>query len=198
MADLLAKLGLDKLERAVLYGIVLAAVLAVLTGSIHASHIWGAFFLRWLHVLAGVMWIGLLWYFNFVQIPSMPKIPDDQKPAVSKVIAPTALFWFRWAALATVVTGLLLALANGYLVDALMLKAGATRLIGIGMWLGLIMAFNVWFIIWPNQQKALGLVEASADEKKAAARIAMLTSRFNTMFSIPMLYFMVGAQNLGG
>ncbi|MFZ9415141.1 MAG: urate hydroxylase PuuD [Alphaproteobacteria bacterium] len=198
MADLLAKLGLDKLERAVLYGIVLAAVLAVLTGSIHASHIWGAFFLRWLHVLAGVMWIGLLWYFNFVQIPSMPKIPDDQKPAVSKVIAPTALFWFRWAALATVVTGLLLALANGYLVDALMLKAGATRLIGIGMWMGLIMAFNVWFIIWPNQQKALGLVEASADDKKAAARIAMLTSRFNTMFSIPMLYFMVGAQNLGG
>jgi uncharacterized membrane protein len=198
MADLLAKLGLDKLERAVLYGIILAAVLAVLTGSIHASHIWGAFFLRWLHVLAGVMWIGLLWYFNFVQIPSMPKIPDEQKPAVSKVIAPTALFWFRWAALATVVTGLLLALANGYLVDALMLKAGATRLIGIGMWMGLIMAFNVWFIIWPNQQKALGLVEASADEKKAAARIAMLTSRFNTMFSIPMLYFMVGAQNLGG
>ena len=198
MADLLAKLGLDKLERAVLYGIILAAVLAVLTGSIHASHIWGAFFLRWLHVLAGVMWIGLLWYFNFVQIPSMPKIPDEQKPAVSKVIAPTALFWFRWAALATVVTGLLLVLANGYLVDALMLKAGATRLIGIGMWLGLIMAFNVWFIIWPNQQKALGLVEASADEKKAAARIAMLTSRFNTMFSIPMLYFMVGAQNLGG
>ena len=198
MADLLAKLGLDKLERAVLYGIILAAVLAVLTGSIHASHIWGAFFLRWLHVLAGVMWIGLLWYFNFVQIPSMPKIPDEQKPAVSKVIAPTALFWFRWAALATVVTGLLLALANGYLVDALMLKAGATRLIGIGMWMGLIMAFNVWFIIWPNQQKALGLVEASADDKKAAARIAMLTSRFNTMFSIPMLYFMVGAQNLGG
>jgi uncharacterized membrane protein len=198
MADLLAKLGLDKLERAVLYGIVLAAVLAVLTGSIHASHIWGAFFLRWLHVLAGVMWIGLLWYFNFVQIPSMPKIPDEQKPAVSKVIAPTALFWFRWAALATVVTGLLLALANGYLVDALMLKAGATRLIGIGMWMGLIMAFNVWFIIWPNQQKALGLVEASADDKKAAARIAMLTSRLNTMLSIPMLYFMVGAQNLGG
>lgn len=198
MADLLAKLGLDKLERAVLYGIILAAVLAVLTGAIHASHIWGAFFLRWLHVLAGVMWIGLLWYFNFVQIPSMPKIPDEQKPAVSKVIAPTALFWFRWAALATVVTGLLLALANGYLVDALTLKAGASRLIGVGMWLGLVMAFNVWFIIWPNQQKALGMVEASADEKKAAARIAMLTSRLNTMLSIPMLYFMVGAQNLGG
>jgi uncharacterized membrane protein len=196
MADLLAKLGLDKLERALIYGAALAFVLAILTGSIEMSQQWLAFFLRWTHVLSGVMWIGLLWYFNFVQIPSMPRIPDDQKPAVSKVIAPTALFWFRWAALATVATGLLLALANGYLVDALLLKSGTSRLIGIGMWLGLIMAFNVWFIIWPNQQKALGLVEASADEKKAAARIAMLTSRFNTMFSIPMLYFMVGAQNL--
>jgi uncharacterized membrane protein len=143
------------------------------------------------------MWVGLLWYFNFVQIPSMPKIPDDQKPAVSKVIAPTALFWFRWAALATVVTGLLLALINGYLMHALTFSGtGAARLIGIGMWLGLVMAANVWFVIWPNQQKALGLVEASADEKKAAARIAMLTSRVNTMLSIPMLYFMVAAQNL--
>jgi uncharacterized membrane protein len=127
----------------------------------------------------------------------MPKIPDDQKPAVSKVIAPTALFWFRWAALATVVTGLLLALINGYLMHALTFSGtGAARLIGIGMWLGLVMAANVWFVIWPNQQKALGLVEASADEKKAAARIAMLTSRVNTMLSIPMLYFMVAAQNL--
>jgi uncharacterized membrane protein len=198
MIDFLAKIGLDKLDRALAYGVALALALALLTNSFQPDYPWATFFVRWLHVLSGVMWIGLLWYFNFVQIPSMPKIPDEQKPAVSKVIAPTALFWFRWAALATVVTGLLLALANGYLVDALMLKAGATRLIGIGMWLGLIMAFNVWFIIWPNQQKALGLVEASADEKKAAARIAMLTSRFNTMFSIPMLYFMVGAQNLGG
>ena len=104
MADILAKLGLDKLERALLYGVVLAVVLAVLTGSLEMSHAWGAFFLRWTHVLSGVMWIGLLWYFNFVQIPSMPKIPDEQKPAVSKVIAPTALFWFRWAAAATVAT----------------------------------------------------------------------------------------------
>ena len=198
MVDFLAKLGLDKLDRALMYGVALALVLAVLSNSIYLEASWISFFVRLLHVLSGVMWVGLLWYFNFVQIPSMPKIPDEQKPAISKVIAPTALFWFRWAALATVVTGLLLALANGYLVDALMLKAGATRLIGIGMWMGLIMAFNVWFIIWPNQQKALGLVEASADDKKAAARIAMLTSRFNTMFSIPMLYFMVGAQNLGG
>jgi uncharacterized membrane protein len=102
------------------------------------------------------MWIGLLWYFNFVQTPSMPQIPDEQKPAVSKVIAPRALFWFRWAALATVVTGALLAWMNGYIVQALTLTPGA-RAIGIGMWLALVMAFKLWFIIWPNQKKALGI-----------------------------------------
>jgi len=199
MADLLAKIGLDKLERAILYGLIIAVVLVVLVGAIEMTHAWWSFLFRWLHVASGTMWIGLLWYFNFVQIPSMPKIPDDQKPAVSKVIAPTALFWFRWAALATVVTGLILAWMNGYLIDALLIgngKGGQAMAIGIGMWLGLIMAYNVWMIIWPNQQKALGLVEATADEKKAAARVAMLTSRFNTMFSIPMLYFMVAAQNI--
>lgn len=196
MVDFLAKLGLDKLERALIYGGVLALILAVLSGSIYFSHGWFAFVVRWLHVLSGVMWIGLLWYFNFVQIPSMPKIPDEQKPAVSKVIAPTALFWFRHAALATVATGLLLALMNGYLIEALTLQAGPSRLIGIGMWLGLVMAYNVWMIIWPNQQIALGMVEADADAKKKAARTAMITSRFNTMFSIPMLYFMVAAQNV--
>ncbi|MBM3524672.1 MAG: hypothetical protein FJX57_17135 [Alphaproteobacteria bacterium] len=195
MADYLAKIGLDKLERAIVYGVILAVILALISRSLYIDKVWIAFMVRWLHVVSGVMWIGLLWYFNFVQIPSMPKIPDEQKPAVSKVIAPTALFWFRWAALATVVTGLLLALISGYLIQALTLQ-GSHRLIGIGMWLGLVMAYNVWFIIWPNQQKALGLVEASADEKKAAARVAMLTSRFNTMFSIPMLYFMVAQQNL--
>jgi uncharacterized membrane protein len=200
MADFLAKIGLDKLERALIYGVVIAIVLALLANGIHADMPWLAFFFRWLHVLSGVMWIGLLWYFNFVQIPSMPKIPDEQKPAIGKVIAPTALFWFRWAALSTVITGLILAWLNGYIVYALTLGiagggAKATA-IGIGMWLGLIMAYNVWMIIWPNQQKALGMVEASADEKKAAARVAMLTSRVNTMFSIPMLYFMVGAQNI--
>ena len=200
MADFLAKIGLDKLERALVYGVILAVILAILAkGFAPLDYQWLTFFVRWLHVLAGVMWIGLLWYFNFVQIPSMPKIPDEQKPAISKVIAPEALFWFRWAALATVVTGLLLALLNGYLVSALMLGIGGggkATAIGIGMWLGLIMAYNVWMIIWPNQQKALGMVDASPDEKKAAARIAMLTSRTNTMFSIPMLYFMVAAQNI--
>ena len=149
--------------------------------------------IRWLHVLSGVMWIGLLWYFNFVQIPSMPKIPDDQKPAIGKVIAPEALFWFRWSALSTVLFGLILAMMNGYLVDALVLNSA---LIGFGMWLGLIMAFNVWFVIWPNQQKALGMVEVEADAKAKAARTAMLFSRTNTMLSVPMLFAMVAAQNM--
>lgn len=199
LINALAPLGLDKLERALLFGAVLVAALAFATGSIQLSRDWLTFLFRWMHVLSGVMWIGLLWYFNFVQIPSMPKIPDEQKPAIGKVIAPAALFWFRWAALATVVTGLVLGGLNGYIIEALLLgyfKSGPTLYIGIGMWLGLIMAFNVWNIIWPNQQKVLGLVPAEDEEKKAAARIAMLTSRFNTMFSIPMLYFMVAAQNL--
>jgi len=158
------------------------------------------FFIRWLHVLSGVMWIGLLWYFNFVQIPSMPKIPDEQKPAIGKVIAPEALFWFRWSALSTVVFGVLLAGMNGYLVDGLLLgmngQVAGHTMIGFGMWLGLIMAFNVWFVIWPNQQKALGMVSVEADAKAKAARTAMLFSRTNTMLSIPMLYAMVAAQNL--
>jgi uncharacterized membrane protein len=199
MADFLAKIGLDKLERALIYGVVIAIVLALIKRA-PIDYTWVAFFFRWLHVLSGVMWIGLLWYFNFVQIPSMPKIPDDQKPAVSKVIAPTALFWFRWAALSTVITGLILAWLNGYIVDALTLGitsgGGRATAIGIGMWMGLIMAYNVWMIIWPNQQKVLGLVEATADEKKSAGRVALLASRFNTMLSVPMLYFMVGAQNI--
>ena len=158
------------------------------------------FFIRWLHVLSGVMWIGLLWYFNFVQIPSRPKIPDEQKPAIGKVIAPEAVFWFRGAALSTVVFGGLLAGMNGYLVDGLLLglttEVARDTMIGFGMWLGLIMAFNVWFVIWPNQQKALGMVAVEADEKAKAARTAMLFSRTNTMLSLPMLYAMVAAQNL--
>ncbi len=157
------------------------------------------FLFRWFHVLSGVMWIGLLWYFNFVQIPSMPKIPDDQKPAVGKVIAPAALFWFRWAAMATIVTGLILAMLNGYLVESIavgFIDGGASTAIGIGMWLGTIMWFNVWFVIWPNQKRALGIVDADADSKKKSARTAMLFSRTNTMLSIPMLFCMVSAQNV--
>jgi len=160
---------------------------------------WSWFF-RYLHVLAGVMWIGLLWYLNFVQIPSMPKIPDEQKPAIGKVIAPAVLFWFRWAALATIVTGLIVATLNGYVHQAMTLGVGSgggkNTAIGIGMWLGLIMAYNVWFIIWPNQKKALGMIEVSPDEKAASVKKAMLTSRVNTLLSLPMLLCMVMAQNL--
>ncbi len=160
------------------------------------------FFFRWLHVLSGVMWIGLLWYFNFVQIPNMGKIPDEQKPAISKVIAPAALFWFRWSALATVITGLILAWLNpSYEIENVLMLGLSTQVaneaaIGFGMWLGLIMAANVWFVIWPNQKKALGMVEVSAEDKAKAARTAMLFSRTNTMLSIPMLYAMVSAQNV--
>jgi len=137
-------------------------------------YFWSAIF-RYLHVVSGIMWIGLLWYFNFVQIPSMPKIPDEQKSAISKVIAPTALFWFRWAALSTIVTGLITAYLNGYVHEALAFKGGAKNLtIGIGMWLGIIMAFNVWFVIWPNQKRALGIVECDPEIKAKSARTAML------------------------
>jgi uncharacterized membrane protein len=189
----------QSLGRTVLAGVVLLAILLAIAGTYGkmGSHEYWLFFMRWLHVLSGVMWIGLLWYFNFVQIPSMPKIPDEQKSAIGKVIAPAALFWFRWAALSTVVTGLLVAgMYKGYLVSALSLQA-PVQAIGVGMWLGLVMAFNVWFIIWPNQKKALGMVAVAAEEKAAAARMAMLTSRLNTMLSIPMLYCMVAQQNGG-
>lgn len=152
---------------------------------------------RYLHVLCGIMWIGLLYYFNFVQIPTMPRVPAELKPGVSKYIAPEALFWFRWAALFTVLTGLIVAMLSGYLVDALLLRS-PFRLIGLGMWLALVMAFNVWFLIWPNQKKALGLVEADAQMKARAATTAMLVSRTNTLLSLPMLYCMVTQGLLGG
>ena len=155
---------------------------------------------RYLHVLSGIMWIGLLWYFNFVQIPSMPNIPDEQKPAIGKVIAPAALFYFRWAAAFTVISGLILAGLNGYLHDAMTLSIGSGipkhTAIGIGMWLGLIMAFNVWFVIWPNQKRALGMIECEPELKAKSAKTAMLFSRANTLLSLPMLLTMVAAQNL--
>jgi uncharacterized membrane protein len=191
----------QSLGRTVVAGVVLLIIIIVLvalsTGSwIRVDHAWATFFMRWLHILSGVMWIGLLWYFNFVQVPSMPKIPDEQKPAITKVIAPEALFWFRWAALSTVITGLLLAMMSGFISAALTLSR-PFHAIGIGMWLALIMAFNVWFIIWPNQKKVLGIVQADAEAKKKAGRYALFASRFNTMASIPMLYCMA-AQSHGG
>ncbi len=191
----------QSLGRTITAGVVLLVLIIVVVGAttgtwISLDHAWWAFFFRWLHVLSGVMWIGLLWYFNFVQTPSMPKIPDEQKPAVTKVIAPTALFWFRWAALSTVITGLILATMNGYL-GVLFTFAPPFTAIAIGMWLGLIMAFNVWFIIWPNQKKVLGIVPVEAAAKAAAARLAGYASRLNTLLSIPMLYCMVAQQNNG-
>ena len=194
----------SSLGKTVTAGVVVLIVIILAVSGIYGSggaramgdHAWWTFLMRYLHILSGVMWIGLLWYFNFVQTPSMPKIPDEQKPAIGKVIAPAALFWFRWAALSTMVTGLLIAGMSNYLVPALTLTKGF-HAIGIGMWLGLIMAFNVWVIIWPNQKKALGIVTVPAEEKAAAAKMAGMTSRINTMLSIPMLFCMV-AQSHGG
>ena len=196
---------LSNLRSTVIAGFALTLILfivvgALLGGGFALDGAWVAFLFRWLHVISGVMWIGLLWYFNFVQIPNMPNIPDEQKPAIGKVIAPSALWWFRWGAMATIVTGLILAWMNGYLVGAITLgltDSGASTPIGIGMWLGAIMWFNVWFVIWPNQKKALGMVEVSAEEKAAAARTAMLFSRTNTLLSFPMLFCMVAMQNGG-
>ena len=195
---------LTSLRNTVIAGFVLAFILELmyLNGGGMIDPAFYAFLFRWLHVMAGVMWIGLLYYFNFVQIPNMPNIPDEQKPAVSKVIAPAALWWFRWAAMVTVLTGLILGYLNGYIHDAMSLGAmndfavPKNTAIGIGMWLGIVMWFNVWFVIWPNQKKALGIVEADADTKAASARTAMLFSRTNTMLSIPMLFSMVSSQNL--
>jgi uncharacterized membrane protein len=192
---------LQSLYKTLFAGLVLLILVILIASSVSGQpiqfgHAWGTFVMRWLHVVSGTMWIGLLWYFNFVQIPSMASIPDEQKPAISKVIAPTALFWFRYGALATVITGLLLAWMQKYLFLALTLQVPFAA-IGIGMWIALIMAFNVWFIIWPNQKKALGMVVVEPAEKAKAARTAMLTSRINTLLSITMLYMMVAQQNGG-
>ena len=197
---------LSNLRNTVIAGLVLLVILIVIVGATlgfpqFGGNEWVRFLFRWLHVLSGVMWIGLLWYFNFVQIPNMPKIPDEQKPAIGKVIAPAALWWFRWGAMATIITGLILAWLNGYLVEAITLGIGQSNPsytgIGIGMWLGTIMFINVWFVIWPNQKRALGIVDAPDERKPKSARTAMLFSRTNTLLSIPMLYCMVSAQNGG-
>ena len=180
--------------------IILFLILFFGNGGFAFDMLFWSWLFRYLHVLAGIMWIGLLWYLNFVQIPSMPKFTDEQKPAITKVIAPAVLFWFRWAALATIITGLIVAYLNGYIHQALALGIGSGvgkhTAIGIGMWLGLIMAFNVWFIIWPNQKKVLGIVEATPEEKPVALKKAVIASRINTLFSLPMLLSMVAAQNL--
>ncbi len=168
------------------------------------------FTLRWLHVVCGVMWIGLLWYFNFVQIPTMPKVPDELKKGVTGYIAPEALFWFRWGAMGTLFFGIVLAFRSNYLIDAYTLDFSQglqgwpvvprSLAIGIGMWLGTIMWFNVWFLIWPNQQKVLNIGGKFSDiapaDKAAAAKTATMFSRINTLLSIPMLFSMVAAGHL--
>ena len=184
---------LENLHITLLIGLVAAVGLMM---GFHAETLSAEAVLRWLHVFFGITWIGLLYYFNFVQIPTMPTIPAELKPGVAKYIAPKALFFFRWGAAFTVLTGLLLAAVNNYLHEAMALQP-QVRLIGIGMWLALIMAINVWFIIWPNQKRALGLVEADDASKARSARTAMLTSRVNTLLSIPMLYAMATYQTLG-
>ena len=188
---------LSSLSKTVIAGFVLLGIIVAIFGNVNfLEPAWLAFAFRWLHVMVGVMWIGLLWYFNFVQIPSMPRISDEHKPAISKVIAPEALFWFRYSALLTVITGLIVAWLNGYGHNALMLGEGY-QAIGLGMWLAIIMAINVWFIIWPNQKRALGIVDAEPEVKAKSAKMAMLTSRTNTLLSVPMLYLMVAQQNVG-
>ncbi len=196
------------LRNTVIAGFLLAGavfLIYITMGEFNSYTFW-PFFVRWLHIISGVMWIGLLWYFNFVQTPTMPKIPDELKPGVSKYIAPEALFWFRWAAMGTIVFGIILAALNGYLVQAYTLDATEnfsdlkTILIGIGMWLGTIMWFNVWFLIWPNQRKVLNIKNAypdlSKDARAAAAKTAGRFSRLNTLLSFPMLFCMAAATHL--
>jgi uncharacterized membrane protein len=203
---------LGNLRNVVIAGFVLAALLFVLYFELQGydGPTFELFLLRWLHIASGVMWIGLLWYFNFVAAPTMPKIPDELKPALGRYITPAALFWFRWSAMATIVLGIILALRNNYLVEAytLDLSQGVAGYpvvpkylaIGIGMWLGTIMWFNVWFVIWPNQQKALNIGGKYADlappAKAAAAKTAGMFSRINTLLSIPMLFSMAAAGHL--
>jgi uncharacterized membrane protein len=183
---------LENLNVTLAIGVALAIALMA---AFHVDVLTAPPIFRWLHVFFGITWIGLLYYFNFVQIPTMPTIPAELKPGVSKYIAPNALFYFRWGAAFTVLTGLILAWLNGYLHEAISFKPGF-RLIGTGMWLALIMAANVWFVIWPNQKRALGLVEADDASKAKSARTAMLASRTNTLLSIPMLYAMTTFQSL--
>src|SRR5579871_6711503 len=204
---------LSNLRNVVVAGFVLAFILLIaywsMTAFVADQHFW-QFLLRWLHVTAGVMWIGLLWYFNFVSTPTTPKIPEELRPALGRFITPAALFWFRWSAMATIILGIILAYRSNYLVEAYTLDLsqgmagyplGPKYLaIGIGMWLGTIMWFNVWFVIWPNQQRALNIDNKypalAAPDKAASAKTAGQFSRINTLLSIPMLFCMAAASHM--
>jgi uncharacterized membrane protein len=204
---------LSNFRNTMILSAVLAAIMLAAYGQFHGVDIefWQAVF-RWMHVVFGVLWIGLLYYFNFVQIRKMPDIPAELKPAISKYIAPEALFWFRWAALMTVLAGFGIAglhgktymakvftfgLAGGFDGSAHSPDYGYT-LMGVGIYLALIMFLNVWGIIWPNQKIALGIKEGTAEAKAKAGRIAMLASRTNTLLSLPMLTSMAMYQTLYG
>ena len=201
MAGLLANLR-NTMIVAFILAVILIVGYEIHNGAADAIF-WQAVF-RFLHVTFGILWIGLLYYFNFVQLRKMPEIPAELKPAVSKYIAPEALFWFRWAALFTWVMGVILAINRGYLLQAATLGAldgfqtPQYSFIGVGMWLATVMFINVWAFIWPAQKIALGMVEADADAKAAATRKAMLFSRTNTLLSIPMLATMTMNQTLFG
>ena len=199
MGNLLSSLP-KTIHSSLILAIILFFGLFFLNEGFAIDSLFWSWLFRFTHVIVAIMWIGLLWYFNFVQIPNMAKIPDEQKPAIGKVIAPAALFYFRWAAAFTVLSGLILAYFNGYLHDAMTLSISSAvpkhTAIGIGMWLGIVMAFNVWFVIWPNQKRALGIVECEPELKAKSAKTAMLFSRTNTLLSLPMLLTMVIAQNL--
>jgi uncharacterized membrane protein len=188
---------LNTVKGSIATGLVLAVVIAgILSGTVSFNHL---AFTRWLHLVAGVMWIGLLYYFNVVQVPGLAAAAADTGgpggAGISKYIAPRALLWFRWAAVVTWVSGAAYLAHTGVLLKAFTLAEGS-RVIGVGAWLGSIMLFNVWVLIWPNQKKALGIVQATDAEKATARRIALLASRANFLLSIPMLMCM-GGQNHG-
>ena len=201
----MAKL-LGNLTHTVIAGVVLLILVIVIVGASYSGEgarfdtNWWATLVRWCHVISGVMWIGLLYYFNFVQTPTMPKLSAEQRPTIVGFILPEALFWFRWGAMSTIFFGLILAWMNGYIWQAytLGLVEGGAKVtqIGIGMWLATIMWFNVWFIIWPNQKIVMGLVQKTPDERAKAGRIAGQASRINTMLSIPMLWTMVSSHTI--
>jgi len=200
----------SNLRNTIIAGCVLVLVILAIhfwqVGYFSLDDAFWLYFVRVLHIISGVMWIGLLWYFNFVSTPTTPSIPTELRPALGKYITPAALWWFRWGAMSTIVFGIILAALNGYLVQAYTLDAmegfsnSTYLMIGIGMWLGTIMWFNVWFIIWPNQQKALNIDNAYPDltpeARAAAAKPAGMYSRVNTMLSIPMLFCMAAASHL--
>jgi uncharacterized membrane protein len=193
---------LNSIWGTIIGGFVIAAVIAIAAVQVGMADS-GAIII-WIHVMVGVAWIGLLYYFNFVQVPGLAEAAsDDGGPGgagITKYIAPRALLWFRWAALATWVTGALFLLERGEFLNAFLLGNGSGdpvygMTIGVGTWMGTIMLFNVWILIWPNQKKVLGIVEASADEIGKGKRIAFLASRTNTLLSIPMMMSMVGAHH---